>query len=187
VDFGGFLAGVGTEDAPCVLDEASFPPDRGGEEQGVLGGAAVAAAQLNLLRAVNGSVQSGRFLSAVSERFLTAVIGSAAASALGFPKLTPGFTPQIVINNHWFTVIGVLRPLQLFPEINSSVLIGWDAARTQLAFTPAPTEIYLQAQQASIEAVAGVPRHDRALTPSTSSQPRLGIEVVEGGRSSPAA
>jgi putative ABC transport system permease protein len=119
-------------------------------------GLTVAAAQLNLLRAVNGSVQSGRFLNAVTERFPTAVLGSAAASVLGFPKLTPGFTPQIVINHHWFTVIGILRPLQLFPEINSSVLIGWDAARTQLVFNPAPTEIYLQARQASIEAVAGV-------------------------------
>ena len=119
-------------------------------------GLTVAASQLNLLRAVNGSVQSGRFLDAATERFPVAVLGSAAASVLGFPKLTPGFTPQIVINNRWFTVIGILRPLQLFPEINQSVLIGWDAARTQLAFSPAPTEIYLQAQQASIEAVAGV-------------------------------
>ena len=32
----------------------------------------------------------------------------------------------------------------------------WDAARTQLAFSPAPTEIYLQARQAGIGAVAGV-------------------------------
>jgi putative ABC transport system permease protein len=119
-------------------------------------GLTVAASQLDLLQAVNGGVQSGRFLDAVTERFPTAVLGSAAASALGFPKLTPGFTPQIVINNRWFTVIGILRPLQLFPEINQSVLIGWDAARTQLAFSPAPTEIYLQARQAAIEAVAGV-------------------------------
>lgn len=119
-------------------------------------GVTVAASQLNLLRAVNGSLQSGRFLNAVTERFPTVVLGSAAASALGLPRLTPGFTPQIVINNRWFTVIGILRPLQLFPEINQSALIGWDAARTQLAFSPEPTEIYLQAQQSGIEAVAGV-------------------------------
>jgi putative ABC transport system permease protein len=119
-------------------------------------GLTVAASQLNLLQAVNGRLQSGRFLTAATERFPTAVLGSAAASALGFPRLAPGFTPQIIINNRWFTVIGILRPLKLFPEINSSVLIGWDAARTQLAFSPAPTEIYLQAQQPAIEAVASV-------------------------------
>ncbi|MGH3264787.1 MAG: ABC transporter permease, partial [Trebonia sp.] len=119
-------------------------------------GLTVAASQLNLLRAVNGRIQSGRFLDSATERFPTAVLGSVAASTLGLPRLTPGFTPQILINNRWFTVIGILRPLKLFPEINSSVLIGWDAARTELSFSPAPTEIYLQAQQASIEAVAGV-------------------------------
>lgn len=119
-------------------------------------GLTVAASQLNLLRAVNGSVQSGRFLDAATERFPVAVLGSSAASALGFPKLAPGFTPQIVINHRWFTVIGILRPLQLFPEINQSVLIGWDAARSQLAFNPAPTEVYLQVRQPDIEAVAGV-------------------------------
>jgi hypothetical protein len=31
----GFLAGVGAENAPDVLDKAPLPPDRGGQEQGV--------------------------------------------------------------------------------------------------------------------------------------------------------
>jgi putative ABC transport system permease protein len=119
-------------------------------------GLTVAASRLNLLQAVNGTVQSGRFLNAVSERFPTAVLGSQAASTLGFARLTPGFAPQILINGHWFTVVGILNPLTLFPEINQSVLIGWDAARTQLDFDPAPTEIYLQAQQAALQAVRGV-------------------------------
>ena len=35
----GCLSGVGTENAPSVLDESSFPLDRGGEEQGVEYGA----------------------------------------------------------------------------------------------------------------------------------------------------
>jgi putative ABC transport system permease protein len=119
-------------------------------------GLTVAASRLNLLQAVNGTVQSGRFLNAVSERFPTVVLGSQAASTLGFARLTPGFAPQILINDRWFTVIGILNPLTLFPEINQSVLIGWDAARTQLGFDPAPTEIYLQANQAALQAVRGV-------------------------------
>ncbi len=39
VDLRGFLAGVGAQDPPGVLEQASFPFDRGGEEQG--GGAGV--------------------------------------------------------------------------------------------------------------------------------------------------
>jgi putative ABC transport system permease protein len=119
-------------------------------------GLTVAAAKLNLLQAVNGRVQSGRFLTAATGRFPVAVLGSTAASQLGFPRLAPGFTPQILINGQWFTVVGILDPLTLFPEINQSVLIGWDAARTALHFDPAPTEIYLQAQQSGLQAVRGV-------------------------------
>lgn len=119
-------------------------------------GLTVAASKLNLLRAVNGSVQSGRFLNAVTERFPVAVLGSAAASQLGFARITPGFTPQILIDDQWFTVAGILSPLALFPEINQSVLIGWDAAQTALAFQPAPTEIYVQAGQPALRAVRGV-------------------------------
>jgi putative ABC transport system permease protein len=119
-------------------------------------GLTVAASQLNLLQAVNGHLQSGEFLNAATERFPTAVLGSTAASQLGIPRLSPGFTPQVDIDNHWFTVVGILSPLQLFPELNQSVLIGWDAARAQLAFDPEPTEIYLQAQPDSIAAVRGV-------------------------------
>jgi putative ABC transport system permease protein len=119
-------------------------------------GVVVAAAETNLLKAVNGSLLSGRFLNSVTQRFPTAVLGAAAASRLGLRNIGPGFTPQIIINNHWFTVIGIMRPLRLFPELDQSVLVGWDTARAELGFTPYPTEIYLQAQPDSIEAVRGV-------------------------------
>jgi hypothetical protein len=44
VDLGGVLAREGTQDPSCVLDQASLPPDRGGEEQGVQGRAVEALA-----------------------------------------------------------------------------------------------------------------------------------------------
>ena len=46
VDFGGGFAGVGAQDPPGVLDQASFERDRRGEEQGVQGGAVEALADL---------------------------------------------------------------------------------------------------------------------------------------------
>jgi len=140
---------VADDPVAAVYRSAAISPDNDS-------GLTVAASKLNLLQAVNGKVQSGRFLNDVTERFPTAVLGSVAASRLGFARLTPGFAPQILISDRWFTVIGILQPLTLFPEINQSVLIGWDAARTQLNFDPAPTEIYLQAQQSALEAVRGV-------------------------------
>jgi putative ABC transport system permease protein len=119
-------------------------------------GLTVAASEPNLLQAVNGRVQSGQFLGPVAERFPIAVLGSSAAASLGFRQITPGFTPQILINNRMFTVVGILDPLTLFPEINQSVLIGWDEARTELNFNPQPTEIYVRAQQSELQAVSNV-------------------------------
>jgi hypothetical protein len=46
VDLGGGLARVGPQDAPRVLDEASFECDRRGEEQGVQGRAVEALADV---------------------------------------------------------------------------------------------------------------------------------------------
>jgi hypothetical protein len=46
VDFGGVLARVGAQDPSGALDEPSFPPNRGGEEQGVQGGAVEALARV---------------------------------------------------------------------------------------------------------------------------------------------
>lgn len=143
--------------ASAVADDPNAPVYRSAAiNPDYASGLTVAAAQLNLLRAVNGRMQSGRFLDSVTERFPVAVLGSTAASQLGFSRLAPGFAPQIFISNRWFTVVGILDPLTLFPELNQSVLIGWDAARTQLGFDPAPTEIYLQAQQPELQAVRNV-------------------------------
>jgi putative ABC transport system permease protein len=120
-------------------------------------GISVLASKLDLLPAVNGRVQSGRFLTAASERFPTAVLGSEAAGRLGFAALTPGRpAPQILIDQRWFTVVGILEPVPLSPDLDRSVLVGWDAARTQLAFDGRPTVIYVQAVESAIEDVRAV-------------------------------
>ncbi|MFC9425661.1 ABC transporter permease [Streptomyces sp. NPDC056987] len=120
-------------------------------------GLTVLAGNADLLRAINGKVASGRFLSADTEKFPTAVLGSAAASSLGIPKITAGRpAPQIYINRRWFTVIGTLEKTPLSPDIDRSVLVGWDAARSLLRFDGHPTVIYLKARESEIEAVRDV-------------------------------
>ena len=56
----------------------------------------------------------------------------------------------------WFTVIGILDPLPLAPEIDRSVLVGWEAAAGQLGFDGHPTVVYLQASEDAIEDVRAV-------------------------------
>jgi len=120
-------------------------------------GLPVLAARNNLLKAVNGTVQSGRFLSASTDRFPTAVLGSVAASRLGFMRVTPGGpASQIYVNGRWFNVIGILAKTPLSPDLDRAVLVGWQAARAQLKFDGHPTVIYVKAREDSIEAVRDV-------------------------------
>lgn len=120
-------------------------------------GLTILASEVNLLPAINAEVRSGRFLNTTTERFPTAVLGSVAATRLGFAKLNDrGPAPQIYINDRWFTVIGILAQTPLSPDIDRSVLVGWDAARAQLTFDGHPTVIYIKARESAMEAVRGV-------------------------------
>ncbi|MEV1062957.1 ABC transporter permease [Streptomyces sp. NPDC050263] len=120
-------------------------------------GLTVLASKVDLLRTINAEMGSGRFLGANTEKFPTAVLGSVAASRLGIPKVTAGQpAPQIYIDRQWFTVIGVLEKTPLSPDIDRSVLVGWDAARSMLRFDGHPTVIYLKAEESQIEAVRDV-------------------------------
>lgn len=120
-------------------------------------GITVLASKPNLLQAINAKVQSGSYLSASTEKFPTVVLGSVAATRMGIAKTVPGQpAPQIYIGRRWFTVIGVLAQTPLSPDIDRSVLVGWDAARTQLNFAGHPTVIYVKAREDGIDAVRDV-------------------------------
>jgi putative ABC transport system permease protein len=117
---------------------------------------AVLAARTNLLDAVNGTVRAGRFLDDAMARFPTVVLGSVAAHRLGFAGLDPARPAQVYVGRQWFTVIGILDPVPLAPDLDRSVLIGWPAAGERLRFDGHPTRIYLQTTDDQVEAVAGV-------------------------------
>ena len=120
-------------------------------------GLTVLAARSDLLPSVNGKVRSGRFLDASTERFPTVVLGYQAASRLGLPRLVPGQEPpQVIIGETYFTVIGILDPMPLAPELDRSVLVGWQAAQSRLHFDGHPTVIYVKAREDAIEDVAAV-------------------------------
>ena len=120
-------------------------------------GLTVLASRTDLLPALNARVQSGRFLSAATERFPAAVLGYVAASRLGVVRLTPGAdAPLITINNDTFAVIGILAPVPLAGDVDQAVLVGWDAARSRLGFDGHPTVIYVRPAESAVEDVRGV-------------------------------
>ncbi|MEU5780717.1 ABC transporter permease [Micromonospora lupini] len=114
------------------------------------------ATRPDLLETVNGRVRTGRFLDAGTASLPTAVLGYVAASRLGFATVDPARPPQVLIAERWFTVIGVLDPLPIAPDLDRSVLVGWEAARDLLGFDGHPTVVYVRAREDALEDVRAV-------------------------------
>lgn len=120
-------------------------------------GLTVLASESSLPATLDARLRTGRYLDAGTERLPTVVLGSVAATRLGIVGLGPADSPtQVRIDDEWFTVIGILEPLPLAPEIDRSALVGWPAAEAKLGFGGHPTVIYLRAHEPAIEAVRAV-------------------------------
>ncbi|WNV91977.1 ABC transporter permease [Umezawaea sp. Da 62-37] len=113
-------------------------------------GLGVSAATPDLLDVLGGHVRDGRFLD--SSPFPSVVLGSVGATRLGIT----GVGGQVWIDGQWFTVVGILDPMPLAPEIERSVLVGWEAAIERLAFDGHPGTVYVRAEDNAVEDVRGV-------------------------------
>jgi putative ABC transport system permease protein len=121
---------------------------------GQTGGIGVKATEPALLDTLGGEVADGRFLDAATGRYPTVVLGSVAAERLGVSSVSDG--PVVWIGGEWFTVIGILGPLELHPDIDRAALVGEVAAETFLDHEGAPTTIYVRTTPDQVEAVANV-------------------------------
>lgn len=118
------------------------------------GGISVLAAQPGLLGTLGGSVARGTFLNAATARYPAVVLGAVAAQTLGIDRVTPG--TQVYLAGRYFTVIGILRPVPLAPEIDEAALVGFPAAGSLLGLDGHPTQIYLRAAPDQVQPVASV-------------------------------
>jgi putative ABC transport system permease protein len=113
------------------------------------GGLSVLAAQLTLPQTVSVALASGTWLNTATARYPAVVLGADAALRLGS-------VPQVWIGGRWFTVVGVLKPAPLAPEIDSAVLVGWPAAQNYLGFDGHPTTVYTRSVDSQVDAVRDV-------------------------------
>ncbi|MEV7087452.1 ABC transporter permease [Streptomyces sp. NPDC093085] len=113
------------------------------------GGIGVRAATERLLEVVRGEVAAGSWLNAANGRYPAVVLGDVAAQRLGITR--PG--QQVWLGERYFTVVGILAPLPLSPEIERSALVGWDGAQELLGFDGHPTTVYERSTDASVHAV----------------------------------
>ena len=121
------------------------------------GGIGVQAVELGLLATVRGRVGAGRFLDSASERLPAVVLGATAAERLGIRA--GGIGSQVYVSGHWLTVIGILEPVELAPELDAAALVGLPAARRLFETRANPSTIYVRTQDDRLDAVRSlIPR-----------------------------
>jgi putative ABC transport system permease protein len=115
---------------------------------------AVLASRTDLLTTVGASVTSGVWLNDATARYPAVVLGATAARRLGLSHADA--ETRVWLGRAWFTVIGILNPVPLAPELDSAALIGWRVAKERLRFDGHPTTVYERSPDASVGAVRDV-------------------------------
>jgi putative ABC transport system permease protein len=121
---------------------------------GESGGIGAYAARLDLLGTVGATMATGRWINAATAKYPAVVLGSRAAKRLGIGADGPDV--QIDIGGRWFTVIGILNPVPLAPELDLGVMIGWDVATSALSFDGYATTVYCRAREDAVTDVKTV-------------------------------
>jgi putative ABC transport system permease protein len=116
------------------------------------GGISVAAADLDLLTTLGATVRSGAFLNAGTARYPAVALGSKAAERLGIDR--PGV--RVWLGGQWFTVVAILDPVELAPDLDSAALIGLPIAEQLFDAEGSPTTIYVRANPDNLDDVRRV-------------------------------
>lgn len=149
-----FVSAVGTVDESVLANDLVNPNQTGG--------LTVKTAEPNLLEALNGSVNRGRFIDDASGSTPTVVLGSVAAERLGI-RSADG--TQVLVGDEWFTVIGTLNSFDdqtddvetaLFNDLDRAVFIGADIAESLFETPRNPETIYIRSDEDFIDDVIGV-------------------------------
>jgi len=114
----------------------------------------VYCANTNLLATLQGHMARGRFLSAATSRYPAVVLGADAARALGIDRADGSV--RLWLGNQWFSVVGILEPLPLAPELDRTALIGFPVAERLLHANGRPVQVYVRTSPASVSAVQAV-------------------------------
>jgi putative ABC transport system permease protein len=118
------------------------------------GGLQVQAADPGLLATLGAQVAHGTFLNKATIKYPAVVLGAEAASVLGIDRLDVPI--QVWLGGRWFTVVGVLKPVALAPEIDRSALVGFPVAKSLLGFDGHPTQLYIRTNPSQVNAVRAV-------------------------------
>ena len=144
----GVLTSASTAELPVRLYRSDrIPSYRSGALE-------VRAADPALLSTLDARLLHGTFLNRATVRYPVAVLGYSAARGLGIADLTG--SPRVLLDDHWFTVAGILAPVDLAPELDRSAMIGFPAAADAFGYGGEPSRIYVRASTERTAEVAGL-------------------------------
>ncbi|MFC0508892.1 ABC transporter permease [Micromonospora costi] len=175
--------GVLTSAATAALDVRVYRNDR--IPPGRTGGLSVRVTDPALLATLDGTLVDGRFLDAALARYPAVVLGHYAATLLGIRSVTDH--PQVYLGHRWYTVVGIMAPVELAPELDASALIGAPVAAEQFGYDGNPTRIFVRAQTERTDQVAGLlgraanPAHPEEVAVSRPSEALTARLAVTGG------
>ena len=112
----------------------------------------VLAAEPDLLATVGGSMAGGTWLGPATARYPIVVLGATAAQRLDVHR--PG--TRLWLGDRWFSLAGVLRPVELVPELDSAAFIPWEVAGSYLGFDGHPNLVYVRADDEQVVDVGAV-------------------------------
>ena len=118
------------------------------------GGITVLGAAIDLPRALDAQPARGTWLNSATVNYPTVVLGAGAAQTLGIEHVDPNLA--VWIDQRRFTVIGILRPIALAPELDQAALVGIPAAHRFLGVDTHPTTIYVRTDPTQTVAVRDV-------------------------------
>ncbi|WP_329196809.1 ABC transporter permease [Streptomyces sp. NBC_01435] len=115
-------------------------------------GVTAQAVRTDLLAALGGEVDKGVWLTPAGERLPTAVLGAVAAERLGITRT--GET--IMMNDTRVVVVGILRPIELVPNLDRVAMVGFPSAERYFGFDGHPTTVFERSTDASVQDVRAV-------------------------------
>lgn len=118
------------------------------------GGITVKAVDTQLLDTVVGRLADGEWLDGVRAGLPVTVLGSIAAERLGITDVGDGIT--IWLGEQWFSVIGILEPVELSPDLDRAAIIGRDIAAAEFATAETPGTVFVRTDPDRVDAVQGV-------------------------------
>ncbi|MEU9371129.1 ABC transporter permease [Streptomyces avermitilis] len=146
------IEGVESVSAVGRIDAKVYRNDHIPKEE--TGGLNVYAARTDLPKTAGAEITEGRWLNAANARYPAVVLGPKAAQQLGVFQAGPD--SKVWLGGRWFTVIGILAPNELVPELDSAALVGWPAAERELDFDGYPTTVYTRSEESKVTDVQAV-------------------------------